>query len=168
MTHTWMKSSPTRPRPTTALSLTDWNPPPTMWTFTLAHGGLRTGQSSTPAPLTPGYKVWRALLLISRVWGCGTGFIFTWRVHKNWEPFHELWLSKCVCCKVNVCFGGEFSWAMADGKTGMCAKEGNQGMFLISYFIFILVEEDGIWLGWGVCWGTMAYTGVRRHTYCSV
>lgn len=38
---------------------------------------------------------------------------------------------------------------MADGKTGMCAKEGNQGMFLISYFIFILVEEDGIWLGRG-------------------
>lgn len=27
-----------------------------MWTFTLAHEGLRTGQSSTPAPLTPGYR----------------------------------------------------------------------------------------------------------------
>lgn len=53
---------------------------------------------------------------------------------------------------------------MADGKTGMCAKEGNQGMFLISYFIFILVEEDGIWLGWG---GMLRDDGVhwREETY---
>lgn len=36
---------------------------------------------------------------------------------------------------------------LSDGrwKDGMCAKEGNHGMFLL--IIFYLVEEDGIMLG---------------------
>ncbi len=85
-----------------------------MWTFTLAHGGLRTGRSSTPALLTPGYK--------NLAGGAG-------KHTKNERLFHELWLYKCVCCHVNVCVRRGVQLNDGRWKEGMCAKEGNQGMF---------------------------------------
>lgn len=129
-TRTWRMSSPTRPRPTTARSPTGWNPT-TTWTFTRASGGRRTGQNSIPALPTPGFKPAAApeqkgLPVVLPRRGAAK--------HKRAQNFyfHELWLFRCVCCKVNVCacFGGEFNWAMADGKRERVPKKEIKECFL--------------------------------------
>lgn len=99
-TRTWRRSSPTRPQSTTAPSLTDWNPPPTMWTFTLAHGGHPTGRSSTLALLTPGYRSGDTPDGASSPLSRGEKPGEHTRTDKT---FSWTWLHKCVCFKVNAC-----------------------------------------------------------------
>lgn len=128
-TRTWRRLSPTHPQSTTAPRLMDWNPPPTMWTFMLAHGGLPTGQSSTLALLTPGYRSGGASCvtiknLSSLIYHLGAG-----RHESTNRLFHELGFISVFVLKWMSVYGGRVQLSDGRWKDGMCAKEGNQGMF---------------------------------------
>lgn len=123
---TWTRWSPSHPWPTTALSRTASNPPPTTWTFTPACGGLRTGRSRTRARPTPGCRGRGG----RRLQGRGAGPPRARCQEAQDELFHELWLymsvfvvqwmCACVCVRVSR---EEFSWAMADGKMERVPKK---------------------------------------------
>lgn len=138
-TPTWTRWSPSRPPPTTALSRTASNLPPTTWTFTPACGGLHTGRSRTLARLTPGCRG------RGRRGGRGGARKHTMNYFMN-SGFIWVWLlySECVCVCVCV-LRGEFSWAMADGKMERVPKKEIKECWF--FLPIVLAEEDGIWLG---------------------
>lgn len=97
----WRRSSLTLPP--SALSLMDWNPPVTTWTITLPHGRLHSGQSSTPALQTPGYRSGGATVSPS------LRFVTGVRLHPAAEArntqemtnlffFSWTWLHTCLFC----------------------------------------------------------------------
>lgn len=147
----WRRSSLTLPP--SALSLMDWNPPVTTWTITLPHGRLRSGQSSTPALQTPGYRSGGATVSPSLRFVTGVRLYPAAEARNTQEMtnllfFHELGFIHV--CFVDVCVWRRVQLSDNRWKDGMWAKEGNQGMSFFFLIIFYLDEKDGIML-W-VCW----------------
>lgn len=66
------------------------------------------------------------------------------KAHENPELFHELWLFKCVCGRVNVCVPrGSSTEQRQMERRNVCQRRKLRSVFLFK----LLVEEDGIWLG---------------------
>ena len=152
-TRTWRRSSPTPPLWTTARSLTDWNPPPTTWTFMLARGGLRTGRSSTPARLTPGCRPADVpVVTIKHLLdaGGGGGRVSTLQQRQRSSSaqkknlmnyFSWTWLYKCVCFKVDVRVLDEgvqpSDGRWNDGMMERVPKKEIKECFSFFYYIFL-------------------------------
>lgn len=137
-TRIWRRSSLTLPP--SALSLMDWNPPVTTWTITLPHGRLRSGQSSTPALQTPGYRSGGATVSPS------LRFVTGVRLHpaaeaRNTQEMTNLFFFMNLASYMFVLwmcvYGGEFNWVITDGKMG-CEpkKEIKECLFFSNYFLF--------------------------------
>lgn len=118
----------------------DWNPPVTTWTITLPHGRLRSGQSSTPALQTPGYRSGGATVSPS------LRFVTGVRLHpaaeaRNTQEMTNLFFFMNLASYMFVLwmcvYGGEFNWVITDGKMG-CEpkKEIKECLFFSNYFLF--------------------------------
>lgn len=116
----------------------------------LAHGGLRTWQSSTLALLTPGYRFGGVSLkktssipdarfsfkegLLQACSGGEEPESTKEETTKKRYLFHELGFIGVFVFKWDVCVWRGVQQSDNRWQDGMCAKEGNQGMFFLIYF----------------------------------
>lgn len=97
-TRTNLSTWPRPPPMATPASRFDSKPTPTTWISTPPHGGLQTGRTSSPAPLTPGCKnktgwICAACASLAKLCGCVEGWGCMWTcVHLCWICAEQLGL----------------------------------------------------------------------------